>query len=216
MCVVLFAVAAESFANEVSTDEAMTTGDPSNEAVANDAAVQGAVVQDTMIGNKGSAEKAALPLKPIVVRVTGYGVFVPDADANKEKVAAQRLRAIRASRLDAYRNMAERVYGLSVTGASTVQDFALQQDEFATAVDTVLRGARVVSISENQQTGIETVMELMLPGDFRQCLNKVNNFKYGANCLQAMTSHSLLNGAQNQSRNQATSTPVMEKLYYLR
>lgn len=131
------------------------------------------------------------PEPPIIVRVTGYGAYDVSETKPSKGSAAKRLMAMRASRLDAYRNMAERVYGLSLSGQSSVKDFAVRNDEFAAEVDSVVRGARVVSISQNPQTGIETVLEVELPADFKRCLNRVNNFRYRADCLRPITHVSL-------------------------
>lgn len=156
------------------------------------------------------------PEPPIIVRVTGYGVYeVGDAKSGKAN-AAKRLMAMRASRLDAYRNMAERVYGLSLSGQSSVKDFAMRHDEFAAEVDSVVRGARVVSISQNPQTGIETVLEIELPADFKRCLNRVNNFRYRSDCLRPIT-HSALQ-QQTELANRAARGEQdrrMRTLYHL-
>jgi outer membrane protein FlgP len=149
-------------------------------------------------------------LLPVIVRVTGYGGY----DAKAKNKANKRLMAIRASRLDAYRNLAERVYGFSVAGASTVKDFMLESDRFATSVDSVVRGARVVSISDNPATGIETVVELELPGDFQRCLNKVNNFKYHNDCLRPMGSMGA-SVPSNHSLRRSSQEPPMQALYHL-
>ncbi len=130
--------------------------------------------------------KVLPPPPPIVVRVTGYAMYqAPE----KKHTDPKRLLAIRASKLDAYRNLAERVYGLSLAGSSTVKDFTLAHDGFETVVDSMIRGARVVSVAENKNTGIETVVELLLPGNFQDCLNSVNHFKYGVDCLQPLTAY---------------------------
>ena len=157
------------------------------------------------------------PQPPIIVRVTGYGLYDADKKKGKKGAPAERLLAMRASRLDAYRNLAERVYGFSVTGGSKVKDFALQHDEFAARVDTVVRGARVVSISENPETGIETVLELELPADFKRCLNRVNNFRYRADCLRPITNANLESQAAlaNQAQRGAQDNR-MRTLYYLK
>jgi len=149
-------------------------------------------------------------LLPVIVRVTGYGGY----DATEKNKGNKRLMAIRASRLDAYRNLAERVYGFSVAGASTVKDFMLQSDRFATSVDSVVRGARVVSISDNPATGIETVVELELPADFQRCLNKVNNFKYHNDCLRPMGSVGT-SVPSNNSLRRSSQEPPMQALYHL-
>lgn len=128
-------------------------------------------------------ESKVISETPIVFRVTGYGAYQKAADRKSE---AKRLMVLRASKLDAYRNMAERVYGASIEGSTQVEDYQLKNDAVASMVDSVVRGARVVSITEHKDKGVETVLELVLPGSFNDCLNKVNNFKHGRNCLQAM------------------------------
>lgn len=135
-----------------------------------------------------SSNKSAAKLEPILVRVTGYSAFESEADAKSE---TKRLLALRASKLDAYRALAERVYGLSISSRSLVKDFVLREDKFAVGLDSYVRGARVVSVNEKKGVGFETVLELLLPGDFDDCLNKVNNFKNGLNCLRPLPNRSL-------------------------
>lgn len=147
---------------------------------------------------------------PIIIRVTGYGLY----DSKAKNSASKRLLAIRASRLDAYRNLAERVYGYSVTGSSSVKDFRLSSDQFATTVDSVVRGARVVSISDNPETGIETVVELELPAGFQSCLNKLNNFKHRLDCLRPMTTAGL-EPPSSLEIEQKSREPGMRALYHL-
>ncbi len=130
---------------------------------------------------KPSAEVDAR--EPVLIRVTGYSAFESEQDSKSE---SKRLLAQRASKLDAYRALSERVYGLSVKGQSTVKDFVLKEDSFSVGFDSFVRGARVVSINEKKGIGFETVLELVLPGSFEDCLNKVNNFKNGLNCLRPL------------------------------
>ena len=73
-----------------------------------------------------------------------------------------------------------------------MKNFTLKEDHFAVALDSHVRGARVVSVNEKKGIGFETVLELMLPGNFDDCLNKVNNFKNGLNCLRPLPNTSLL------------------------
>lgn len=135
-----------------------------------------------------SSGQAESKLEPILIRVTGYSAFEAEADAKSE---SKRLLALRASKLDAYRSLAERVYGLSISAKSMVKDFVLKEDRFAIGLDSYIRGARVVSINEKEGIGFETVLELILPGSFDDCLNKVNNFKNGLNCLRPLPNTSL-------------------------
>ena len=135
-----------------------------------------------------SSEEAVSKLEPILIRVTGYSAFENEVDAKSEP---KRLLALRASKLDAYRTLAERVYGLSISGNSMVKGFVLKEDRFAVALDSHVRGARVVSVNEKKGVGFETVLELTLPGNFDDCLNKVNSFKNGFNCLRPLPNASL-------------------------
>ena len=124
----------------------------------------------------------------ILIRVTGYSAFESEQDSKSE---TKRLLAQRASKLDAYRALSERVYGISIKGQSTTKDFMLKEDKFSVGFDSFVRGARVVSINEKKGIGFETVLELVLPGSFQDCLNKVNNFKNGLNCLRPLPNASL-------------------------
>ena len=135
-------------------------------------------------------------------------------DSQTTSRETQRLLAIRASKLDAYRALAERIYGIGISGSSTVKDFALQSDGFAAIVESYVRGARVVSVIENKNTGMETVLEVLLPGDFQDCLNKVNNFKYGLECLQPLMHSSFNNVELDQS--QSGKGQAMQSMYFLK
>jgi len=149
-------------------------------------------------------------MNPVVVRVTGYGAYEKVEDMTSEP---KRLMALRASKLDAYRALAERIYGTGITGTSTVQDFVLKHDGFGTVVDTVIRGARVVSVSEKKGAGFETVLELLLPGDFQDCLTKTNNFRNGSNCLRPLPQ---FNAYRNTNDQRANNQNVMNSIYYLK
>jgi hypothetical protein len=150
--------------------------------------------------------------EPIVVRVTGYGAFEKKEDAKSE---SKRLMAIRASKLDAYRALAERVYGTGIVGSSSVQDFVLKHDGFGVVVDSFVRGARVVSIVENKEAGFETVLELLVPGNFQDCLNKVNSFKGGANCFRPLPASGNHSSARGQGSKSRPSNNAMQSGYFL-
>ena len=103
----------------------------------------------------------------VTVRVSGYGTYA-NADAERADTR-KRLMARRASQLDAYRNLAERVYGTVIFGSSTVNDFVLRSDSFRSYVDSYVRGARTLSVNEHSDGVVETVMELKLEPRFLAC-----------------------------------------------
>lgn len=110
-----------------------------------------------------NASKDASPLaQPIIekretITATGYAVV---AVQNHKNPAQQRLMAIRASKLDAYRNLTEQVYGQQLDASSTVADMVVTNDTFRTKVEGVIYGARLVSITPVGEDTYETTLSL--------------------------------------------------------
>lgn len=120
------------------------------------------------------------PIAPLILRVVGYGAINPKAKGQSK--VQQRLMSIRASRLDAYRAMAERVYGTKVSGSSTVRDLVVQNDSFRTYVDTFIHGARVISSDVMEDGSVETILEMVIDAGFRNCLTTENSMRFNADC----------------------------------
>ena len=100
---------------------------------------------------------------PSRVSAVGYGALpMMDGLTNTQR----RLLAMRASKLDAYRSLAETVQGIKITGQSSVSALSMTNDSFRAYVEAWLRGARVVSVTPLPEGGYETVLELQLGGDF--------------------------------------------------
>lgn len=133
----------------------------------------------------GEPEVARAPQPPIVLRVSGYAALpVPVEKSNLQ----ERLMAMRASKLDAYRAMAEQLYGTTVYGNSRVDQLMLQSDQLRSLVDTTIRGAKVVDVKELVGGGYETVLELELSPDFGKCLSLSNQFRFDEECRMPMPS----------------------------
>jgi hypothetical protein len=79
---------------------------------------------------------------------------------NHRNPAQQRLMAIRASKLDAYRNLTEQVYGQQLDSSTTVADMVVTNDTFRTKVEGVIYGARLVSITPVGDDTYETTLSL--------------------------------------------------------
>ncbi len=108
-----------------------------------------------------SAEKANM-LAPLVEKretltATGYAVVTVQ---NHRNPAQQRLMAIRASKLDAYRALTEQVYGQQIDASSTVADMTVTSDTFRAKVEGVIYGATLVSITPVGEDTYETTLSL--------------------------------------------------------
>jgi hypothetical protein len=108
-----------------------------------------------------TAAQAGL-LAPMVERretLTGTGYAVISVQ-NHRTAAQQRLMAIRASRLDAYRSLAEQVYGQYLDANTTVADMVVMSDTFRSRVEGVIYGAVLVSITPVGDDTYETTLSL--------------------------------------------------------
>ena len=101
-------------------------------------------------------------MKPIVekreaISATGYAVIEIQ---RHENAAQRRLLAIRASKLDAYRNLVEQVYGQYLDSNTTVADMVVKSDTFRSKVEGVIYGARLVSITPVGEDTYEVTLTL--------------------------------------------------------
>jgi hypothetical protein len=114
----------------------------------------------SMTGNQvpESTENTSIYKKEVIIS-TGYANISAQKSNNQ---AQRRLMAIRASKLDAYRNLTEQVYGQQLNASSTVEDMIIASDTMRTHVEGVVYGARVVSINPIGDDSYETKLELEL------------------------------------------------------
>jgi len=112
--------------------------------------------------NMQSQESSLDRLRPIVekretISATGYAVIDIQRHDNP---AQRRLLAIRASKLDAYRNLVEQVYGQYLDSNTTVADMVVKSDTFRSKVEGVIYGARLVSITPVGEDTYEVTLSL--------------------------------------------------------
>ena len=88
---------------------------------------------------------------------TGYAVI---GVQNHKNPSQQRLMAIRASKLDAYRSLTEQVYGQQLDASTTVADMTIMSDTFRAKVEGVIYGAVLVSITPVGEDTYETTLSL--------------------------------------------------------
>lgn len=86
----------------------------------------------------------------------GYASISEQKGLNVEE---KQVRAMRASKIDAYRELAEQVYGMRVSGRASLKDQRLGTESTSGAVDGVIRGAEVV---RSYKVGDSYVTELRL------------------------------------------------------
>jgi len=106
---------------------------------------------------KTSNIAAPLVEKRETLTATGYAVI---SVQNSRNPAQQRLMAIRASKLDAFRTLTEQVYGQQLDASSTVADMVMVNDTFRTKVEGVVYGAQLVSITPVGDDTYETTLSL--------------------------------------------------------
>lgn len=109
----------------------------------------------------------AMPGQTVKVMAVGYG-----ATANYSQYATgqQKLMAMRAARVDAYRTLAEQVFGFRVWGQTSVSSFLAQNDSARTYVDAFIQGARLVNMTPIADGNFEATVELELTPEFFQQL----------------------------------------------
>ncbi|MGL5337028.1 MAG: LPP20 family lipoprotein [Enterovibrio sp.] len=103
---------------------------------------------------------ACQPLVPIrsgdVITAVGTASISAQVGNTLEE---KQFRAIRASKLDAYKELSEQIYGVRVSSSSKINDQRLDSDEIGSEVEGVIRAAQVIS---SYQVGDSYVTELEL------------------------------------------------------
>jgi len=109
-------------------------------------------------------EWESVPPKPFpILTAVGYAPLEGQPGATK---AQRMLMAMRASKIDAYRELLEQVYGQEIENQTTVRSWMGQRDEISVKISGVIRGARVV---KSYQVGEHYVVEMEL--DFANVWN---------------------------------------------
>jgi hypothetical protein len=109
------------------------------------------------VDNKPATMITPMTEKRETLMATGYAVI---SIQNHRNPAQQRLLAIRASKLDAYRALTEQVYGQQLDASTTVADMTVMSDTFRARVEGVIFGAVLVSITPVGDDTYETTMSL--------------------------------------------------------
>lgn len=119
-------------------------------------------------------------LAPSTFRAVGYGATA--MQHNSITAGQRKILAMRASQVDAYRSLAERVYGTNLVGNTTVQNLAVTNDQLKAFIDTTIMGARVIAQTETEPGIYETIVEMVVHEGFRNCLRTHMNDRQNVGC----------------------------------
>lgn len=97
--------------------------------------------------------------------LTGIGLGAQYEKPNQTTTQAE-IMSIRASKVAAYRDLAEQLYGVTIDGETTVRDLADTDDSFQAHVKGLVKGARTISITPLGDGTYETRLALTLDTEF--------------------------------------------------
>ncbi|HIF9261078.1 TPA: LPP20 family lipoprotein [Photobacterium damselae] len=96
-----------------------------------------------------------------VITAVGYASISDQQGRNDDE---KRIRAMRASKIDAYRELAEQVYGVRISARAAMEDQQLGLEVANGATDGVIRGAKVIRsypVGDSYVTEMELDLKLM-------------------------------------------------------
>lgn len=139
---------------------------------------QSVVVHQKLVMPDGS--ESTLGQKPELMKISGIG-YGAESTFGAYTPGQRRLMAIRASKLDAYRALAEQLYGIKIDSNTSVSTLTAKNDSFRARVNAVVRGARMVSVTPMADNNYETVLEVYVDKRFFE-----EAFVYTSNNARAM------------------------------
>ena len=101
-----------------------------------------------------------------IVQATGIGA-PPEKFYGKPNA---RPLALRAAKLDAYRNILEVINGVRINSATVVKDFAVENDVIMSKVEGMVKGAEVVKKEYLSDGTVEITIQMNLQGGFAQLI----------------------------------------------
>jgi hypothetical protein len=110
-----------------------------------------------------------------VLHAVGYAPISLQPGQTKEQKA---IMAMKASKLEAYRELAEQVYGQKVDGKTNLRGAIAANDELKTQVQGVIRGARVIkSYAVGDTYATEVSLDMQLVQDIYQNQTRTRRVK---------------------------------------
>ncbi len=91
--------------------------------------------------NKYNEWQYQLPEEDYIVTATGYAPIESQLGADR---SVKMIKAIKVSKLDAYRDLSEKVHGYKLSSNMTVRDLVMGDEKLNASVQGVIKGARLV------------------------------------------------------------------------
>ena len=110
-------------------------------------------VPTTSLNNSGIIQNSPYLPKSNIITISGIGEGVARPDAISP--AQARALARRAAIADAYRSLAEKMYGIRLSAKDRIRDLVAQRTEVRTAVYGIIKGARIDE--EGWRDGLYTI-----------------------------------------------------------
>lgn len=123
------------------------------------------VKQQPVVKQMVEPVKEVAAKKTELLKITGIG-YGAESTFAAYTPGQRRLMAIRSSKLDAYRALAEQLYGIKIDSNTSVSTLTAKNDSFRARVNAVVRGARVVSVTPMADHNYETVLEVYVDKKF--------------------------------------------------
>lgn len=115
------------------------------------------------------AQQPVTQEEPENIIAVGFGAMNQFSEYSE---ARQHLLAVRAAKLDAYRNLAEDLYGTHLRSQTSIKDMAIQSDHYRSYVEGLIRGAKLRAVTMKQQGIYEAEIEMPLSPTVYQCLRQ--------------------------------------------
>ncbi|MBS3963929.1 MAG: LPP20 family lipoprotein [Methylomonas sp.] len=116
--------------------------------------------------NATGGRRADVPPVPTTLQANGFSRF---DDTGRLQVQNRWLSAQQAARLDAYRNLADQIYGVSLSHGKTVGTQVMNHEAYRVYVDLYLREARASDYRTLGDT-LKTTLKLTLTPRFYDCM----------------------------------------------
>ncbi|MBF0266147.1 MAG: LPP20 family lipoprotein [Gammaproteobacteria bacterium] len=138
--------------------------------------------QNPLIKSESSSSIQPNQLKNKVIQTIGYSTT---ENYKRFPLVQRKLLAIRGAKLNAYRNLAEEIYGIKIKGKTSVKDMIVQNDSYRVYVNTMIKGAHIEAINEKENGFFEAEVSMTLTPRYtfclynpsESCLNSANQYQ---------------------------------------